>query len=346
MPSSEQTPRLSVTVLNYNYARYLPACLDSILGQTYRDFELIVIDDRSSDDSLEVMHRYATDPRVRIVAHEQNLGFAGGLIEGTEEHSRGEFLTVISADDLVLQIDAFEQQMAALERWPSAVLAFSSFDRFIDGTGEVYEARRVFEHDTLIRRPEVFRRYMADRDFWAPHSGTILRRSAYEQCGGYPRDVTVGLDFALFAALALEGDFAYLAEPLHGYRNHEGQMSVDVAVSRRNTPEFIHVIDSLCDRAQARGMDVRRLRRDAIRCQLSGLALQDAFSDRRFLALVRTWDLLRRRPALALTSKDFGVAVVRALLGQRVFDTLRGMAHRQLPVRRRSAHTAPAELRD
>src|SRR3954452_11728872 len=108
-------PTLSVTVLNYNYGAYLPACLDSILGQTFRDFELIVIDDCSTDNSVEVIQPYLADPRVRLVAHQKNVGYCGSLIEGTETQSTGEYVTVISADDLVRRPDAFERQIALLQ---------------------------------------------------------------------------------------------------------------------------------------------------------------------------------------------------------------------------------------
>ena len=123
-------PLLSVTVLNYNYGSYLPDCIDSILAQTFRDFELIIIDDCSSDNSLDVVQPYLADPRVRLVAHEANVGYGGSLIEGTEVHSRGEYVTVISADDLVTRPDAFERQIALLrptQRRRSASRDMSAF---------------------------------------------------------------------------------------------------------------------------------------------------------------------------------------------------------------------------
>src|SRR5215213_1469759 len=113
--SSGVVPTLSVTVLNYNYGAYLPACLDSILGQTFRDFELIIIDDCSTDNSLAVIEPYLADPRVRLVAHQANVGYCGSLIEGTEVQSAGELVTVISADDLVRRPDAFERQVRLLQ---------------------------------------------------------------------------------------------------------------------------------------------------------------------------------------------------------------------------------------
>src|SRR5260370_11113027 len=90
-------PALSVTVLNYNYAHYLPRCLDSILSQTWTDFELILINDRSTDNSLEVIQPYLKDPRVRLIDHAINRGFVSSLLEGCEL-SRGRYITVISAD--------------------------------------------------------------------------------------------------------------------------------------------------------------------------------------------------------------------------------------------------------
>src|SRR5512146_3551728 len=94
----QPAPILSVTVLNYNYAHYLPQCLDSILRQTWNDFELILINDRSTDNSLEVIQPYLADPRIRLVDHQQNKGYISSLIEGSEL-SRGRYITVISADD-------------------------------------------------------------------------------------------------------------------------------------------------------------------------------------------------------------------------------------------------------
>jgi len=322
------TPRLSVAVINYNYARFLPACLESILSQTFGDIEVIIVDDCSSDGSREVIERFLADDRVRLVAHGKNQGFSASLREGMGL-ARGEFITAYDADDIVLRPQAFERQIAALERHPSAVLAFSAVDRFYDATGEVYEAHRVFDSDTLVAGAEAFRRYLTDRNFWAPNSGTIVRRAAYEACGGYPAGVTVGLDFSLYSSLALEGDFAYIAEPLHGYRNHAAQMSINIKPIRKNTPEFLSVIDLLCDRAEERGIGARTLRREALQTKLSGLALQDAFSDRPRLALVRTWDLFRRRPLLVLTSKDFAVTVLRSVLGRRAFEFVRGAVRRE-----------------
>src|SRR5258708_15590928 len=86
-------PRLSVTVLNYNYGRFLSKCLTSILSQSYTDFELIVIDDASTDESTQAIEPFLKDPPVRLIAHKQNAAFHRSLVEGADASS-SPYLTV------------------------------------------------------------------------------------------------------------------------------------------------------------------------------------------------------------------------------------------------------------
>src|ERR1700674_4427920 len=217
-------PRLSVTVLNYNYAQYLPACLDSILGQTFTDFELIVIDDCSTDKSREVLLPYAEDQRVRIIEHTENRGYVPSLIEGVE-HSRGDALMVISADDLVIDPEAFARQLGVLDRAPTVAFCFSAY-RTVTAEGTLVSLIEAPLEDEAIMSGEAF--LAADLPRTGMHvlpSGTIIRRSAYELAGGYRRDLRYAVDFAIWGMLALEGDVAYRASPLYGYRLHNRQMS-------------------------------------------------------------------------------------------------------------------------
>ncbi len=128
---SASTPLLSVTVLNYNYAQYLPVCLDSILGQTFRDFELIIINDCSKDNSLEVLQPYLADPRVRLVDHQINKGFVVSLIEGTDL-SRGKYVTVISADDYCISPLAFARLIEMMESEDAPAFAYSAYGQYGD----------------------------------------------------------------------------------------------------------------------------------------------------------------------------------------------------------------------
>ena len=145
-------PLLSVTVLNYNYGRYLGECLDSILSQTFKDFEVIVIDDCSSDDSVAVVTPYLQDSRVRLIPHERNVGFAGSLMEATEVHSRGELLMVVSADDVVRRNDAFERQVNLMEASDNSAFCFAAYTSRSEAVEDLYQPFATDADSRLTRR--------------------------------------------------------------------------------------------------------------------------------------------------------------------------------------------------
>jgi hypothetical protein len=332
-PASGVTPMLSVTVLNYNYGHYLPSCLDSILRQTFRDIEVIVIDDCSSDDSLAVLEPYRRDPRVRVVAHAQNVGFAGSLREGTEALSRAPFVSVISADDVVRRDEAFALQMAPLLARADIVMSFSAIDRFFSDTGEIYDVHHSLDGDAVLEQGEGFRRFLTDRRVWAMHSGTIVRRSAYDACGGYPNDIRTSVDFALWAEITQEGAVAYCDQVLYGYRTHRDQMSRTSDAAQQTVREFGTIIGRACDRAEHRGWDIGTVRRDGLQCMIGGLILHDAFSDRPRLAIVGALTAIRCYPRYMLSDRDLFVAMLRAAIGRRVYGFVRS-AVRRIPGQR------------
>ena len=97
----DRQPEISVIVPVYNVAQYLPACLDSILAQTFRDFELILIEDGSTDGSREIAEAYAAkDARVRLVKHRGNHGVTAAHNLGLEL-SRGTYVNFVDSDDIV-----------------------------------------------------------------------------------------------------------------------------------------------------------------------------------------------------------------------------------------------------
>lgn len=325
----EVTPKLSVTVLNYNYGRFLPTCLDSILAQTFEDFEVVVIDDCSSDASLEAVKPYLSDSRVRLIKHSENMGATYSLIEGTEVHSRGEFITVMSADDIVLSPDAFSRQIALLRAREGISLCFTSFIRFDSDTGERRDTYRCFEEDVILDREVAFRESISGPMGRMLHSGTIVRKEAYDRCGGYRRNFRFAHDFSLWPLLSLEGDVAYCADALYGYRTHRQQMSHTLAVGRIFQRELLEAIDMACDAADRRGLDTRSLRTEAIRYNLSIMALDDAFNDRARLALSRALAAVMLRPTDALLLRALWTVPARVILGERAFGYVRALMPRR-----------------
>ncbi len=126
---SDATPRVSIIIPTYNYGRYLPDAINSILAQTFRDFEVIVVDDGSTDDTPAILAAQ-TDPRVRPVRKE-NGGTSSARNHG-RTLARGEFLTFLDADDL-WRPTFLERHLEVLDAEPELAYSFANFIRTQDG---------------------------------------------------------------------------------------------------------------------------------------------------------------------------------------------------------------------
>lgn len=108
-----QPPLVSVVVPTFNLARYLPRCIESVLGQTYRDWEMVVVDDASDDDTAEVVNRYP-DRRIRLLRNLRNRGLPATLNRGYRS-ARGRYICDVDEDDW-LSSTSLEARVEALER--------------------------------------------------------------------------------------------------------------------------------------------------------------------------------------------------------------------------------------
>lgn len=313
LSARREQPDLNVVVLNYNYGRFLRECLDSILGQQGASFEVVVIDDASDDESFAVLRECESDRRVRVVRHAANQGWVRSLIEGTEELSGSEFVTVVSADDLALERDAFATQVAALRDEREAVACMASFRKF--GREDNEEIRRPLPQAGRVEGKDLIRRLLTDRECSFLHSGTVIRKSAYEAAGGYRADLRNYLDLAMWIGLARQGPIVYIDKPLFAYRIHPAQFSGSRDRRMGVLREGIALLASECARSQDLEMDLARTA--VLRARIADLALADAFAGRRMLALRRCLDAATVEPWLALTASGWWLALARSLANDR-----------------------------
>jgi len=318
--SDSRAPLLSVTVLNYNYGHYLPTCLDSILSQTFRDFEVVVINDKSTDNSLEVLMPYLADPRVRLVDHQTNKGFVASLIEGASL-SRGRYISVISADDWVLDSTAFAKQIEVLERDPEIAFAYTAYGHYEtpERQGHVWRAAKGnFVRDgrealqDIVVNPYVL------------HSGTVIRKSTYEAIGGYDASLKYAVDVKMWFALCHAGKAAYIDEVLYGYRRHPTSMSKSVQSIQRSIEEVLKAIDwSLASST----VEEQKGALGAVHTRAAKKALIAFAADEIFRNCYREgwrgfWIALKIRPMQTLFQRDTSILILRTLLGGGGFDTL------------------------
>jgi GT2 family glycosyltransferase len=206
------TPSVSVVMPVYNCRRYLGEAVDSILNQTYRDFELIAVDDGSSDGSADVLRdRAAADARVKVVSR-PNTGIVGALNDGLAA-SRGKYVARMDGDD-VARPERFERQVRFLDEHPD-VLVVGAWVQTIDPFGiPIGEDCRPTEH------AEIDAGLLAGRGGSIVHPSAVMRRDAVLRVGGYRREYQDSEDLDLWLRLAEIGKVANMPEILLQYRRH------------------------------------------------------------------------------------------------------------------------------
>ena len=206
-------PVVSVNMPVYNAERYLPAAVESILGQTFTNFELIAIDDGSTDGSWDLLQKYSRQDSRMVVRTRPNLGIVKTRNEALGL-SRGEFVAVLDADDLAMP-ERLERQVAYLRSHPECV-AVGGRVMMIDPDGE--PLCEWFFCDT---HEEIERAHLSGRGGAMPHIVSTFRRSALLSIGGYRESFPVSHDYDLFLRIAEGGGrLTNLPLLLGKYRQH------------------------------------------------------------------------------------------------------------------------------
>jgi glycosyltransferase involved in cell wall biosynthesis len=201
--------RVSVIMPVYNTETFLRPAVESILNQTYRDFEFIIVDDQSRDRCPEILRAYARrDQRIRLLRNPTNLKLSRTLNRAIEA-SRGEYLVRMDSDD-VSEPDRIAKQVAYLDAHPEVGVAGGAMD-IIDGQDRVIGVRRYFTTDQQIRA-HLFR--------YSPfsHPTIVLRKTVLVQAGLYDPAFNPAEDYELYFRLGRLAKFGNLPDTLLRYR--------------------------------------------------------------------------------------------------------------------------------
>ena len=228
---SSTAPRVSVCVPVYDKARYLRRTLESVLAQTFTDFELVVLDNASTDGSADVAAAL-DDPRIVRAANPETLP-APQNFDRVVALSRAPLVKVVSADDLI-HPEALARQVAVLDAHPGVAVVSSRHD-LVDEHDRVVARDRVLRSRDLVGRRDattVIRRVVRHGGNPLGVPGNMLfRRAAFDACGGYPDDAFT-LDVGLAVRLVEHGDWYGIPETLSGFRLAVG--SATSSQRRRN----------------------------------------------------------------------------------------------------------------
>ncbi|MEI8340013.1 MAG: glycosyltransferase [Verrucomicrobiota bacterium] len=230
-PAAVSVPGVSVVIPAYNYAKFLTGAVDSVLQQTYPDFELIVVDDGSVDDTRAVMGRYQ-DKRVRYV-YQENSGLSAARNTGIA-HAWFDYIAFLDADDLWMP-NFLESAMKLFATLSSDYGMVAGGCASIDGEGN-----RIEEKKLRIRAD----RELHARDFILKNpaplsSSVILRRSVFRDCGVFDTTLRSSEDRDMWIRTAGRYRVFFICKPLVQIRKHGHSMSRDAVRMRENTLKTI-----------------------------------------------------------------------------------------------------------
>jgi glycosyltransferase involved in cell wall biosynthesis len=304
-------PRVTFVVTCHNYGRFLGQSVESLLGQSLRAIEVIVVDDGSSDDTALVLRKWRDEPRVRVIRHPRALGHIQSLNEGLTL-ARGEFVGLLAADDYCIATDGVEQQVSVFDADPGVGFVYSAH-WVVDASGRPFRINTPFDSDRVRDGLLEF----ADLAFvnYVPHSGTLARRTCHEAFGHYDLSLPYSGDLEMWLRLSSRFRVGYIATPLYAYRVHASNMSHAVFSPRGATDDLLRTLRKSFDALPASAPEsLRRLRETA----LDHALLKETWNDRSLGRTRRAWtglaDATRRKPALLRRSSFWGAFARLSLL--------------------------------
>lgn len=240
-------PKVSVVVPSYNHAPFLRQRIDSILAQTFQDFELILLDDCSTDDSRSILSSYSGNPHVTAIQfNEKNSGSTFKQWNKGVRLARGEYIWIAESDDyadphflerLVPILDAKPQVVfVSCRSWQvdahgnvtgcadSTVPEWARYERGAEADGR-QECQDYFVYTTAVCNA----------------SSVLFRHSAFDLAGGADESLRMCGDRKLWAAMALMGRVAYLSEPLNYYRVHQATVTATSQYQALRQSEYLRV---------------------------------------------------------------------------------------------------------
>jgi glycosyltransferase involved in cell wall biosynthesis len=224
------TPGVSVIMCTYNYGRFLGAALDSVLEQTYPDFEVIVVDDDSTDDTPWIMDGYQVDPRVRYerITHR---GQAGAKNVGIDL-AQAPLIAFLDADDIWLP-DKLKRQVALMNANPEVGVIYSP-KLLMDEAGRALESSPQILHRGQVL-PALF------RDNFVCFSSAVVRRCVLDRVGHFDESLPLAADYDLWLRTALHYPFDFVDCPLVKYRTGHASLS-------RRVEERLILVDRITNR--------------------------------------------------------------------------------------------------
>lgn len=205
------TPLVSVFIPTYNDENFVQQAIDSVLAQKFSNYELIIINDASTDRTAEIINQYRHQPQVRIYHNKNNLGVAANWNFGVSL-CRGDFVVRLNADDFFAP-DYLEKVIAVFQQYPETDMVFTGVNLLNnDKLAQELPYKESWIRPGLLFLPEILHVCCIRA------SSVCVKRRCFERWGGVIEEMDVHEDWELWVRIAANGQVGYIAEPLTYYR--------------------------------------------------------------------------------------------------------------------------------
>ncbi len=230
--NADKAPKVTVVIPAYNAIGYIAETMETLLAQTYQDFEVVVVNDGSTDDTPQWVSKLSQkEPKVRLIS-QANKGLPGARNTGIKE-SRGEYIAILDADDL-WESTKLQKQVDSLDSNPEAGLCYT-WTALADDQGKA-TGRVVASH----AEGNVWEQ-LTEMNIVCCGSTPMIRRHCFETVGFFSEDLRFSEDWDMWLRIAAQYSFVVVKEPLIRYRQHLNNMS-------KKCPEMLETSRVLIER--------------------------------------------------------------------------------------------------
>ena len=249
-------PKVTVITPNYNHAKYLPERIESILAQSFQDFELIILDNASTDNSREVIETYTCHPKVRAIYNDVNNGSPYKQWSLGLSQAKGEYLWIAEADDYA-DSKLLETLVDRLDRHPSVGLAVCQswvINEQSQVVGNLLSQLQSlnftdrWNQDFVNAGQDECKNYMFWHGTIMNASAVLWRREILERAGGVPTHLSLSGDWMTYINVLHISDIAFVATPLNYFRHHQENTRTRVHLKGIVTREALAVQKTLAKR--------------------------------------------------------------------------------------------------
>lgn len=233
-------PKVSVCIPTYNYAEYISFAIESVLNQNFKDFELLIQDDCSTDGTQEVVQKYLADERIIFEVNKENLGLPGNWNRCLSK-ARGEYIKFVFADDLLCSPDALGKMVSILDSDPQVSLVASARN-IIDSRSQLLRISSGFKADFTADGVKIIHHCLReDGNLIGEPTVVMFRRR--DGSRGFDSRYCQLVDLEMWFHLLEKGRFAFIREPLASFRVHSRQKTLENTQSLIFINELYLLID-------------------------------------------------------------------------------------------------------